>query len=293
MNRLILIFIVSLICGAVFTGCNSKHEKSSNKKTTWKYDGLTGKGKVKSMRNVGYTVISDSGQLHKGEIITDEWGYNNFSIEYTETGLWTEYNSYKPDGSSIRREISIYDDAGNAVEMQVYNFGTFDHKRVYTNDSRGNIIKTIRYTAADSLVSTIIYKYDENDNNIKIRRYNAADSLISKTLNKFDKNNNCIESVIYNSDSSLSSKILNKYNSSGNIIEKIDYNSVGELITQTAYQYNDKGFLTETNIYNSTDNSNQKTAYEYKYDFNDNWIERIEYINDIAVKITERQIVYY
>ena len=45
--------------------------------------------------------------------------------------------------------------------------------------------------------------------------------------------------------------------------------------------------------YNSTDNSNQKTTYKYKYDFNDNWIEQTEYINDAATKITERQIDYY
>jgi len=47
------------------------------------------------------------------------------------------------------------------------------------------------------------------------------------------------------------------------------------------------------NTYKSIDNSNQKTTYKYRYDFNDNWIERIEYIDDVATKIDERELEYY
>jgi hypothetical protein len=48
------------------------------------------------------------------------------------------------------------------------------------------------------------------------------------------------------------------------------------------------------NTFKSTDNSNTKTTYKYeKYDVNNNWVERVEYKDDVAVKINERQIEYY
>jgi hypothetical protein len=91
----------------------------------------------------------------------------------------------------------------------------------------------------------------------------------------------------------LHAKTLFKYGISGKRTERAVYDSAGNLTSKIEYQYNEEGYWSEVNTYNSADNSNKKAVYEYKYDVKGNWIEQIEYVNDVAVKITERQFEYF
>jgi hypothetical protein len=88
-------------------------------------------------------------------------------------------------------------------------------------------------------------------------------------------------------------KTLYKYDNSGNRIEEACFDSTGNLEKKTTYQYNGKRFLTNVNIFNSKDNFNKKITYDYKYDTKGNWIEKVDYSNNEAVKITEREFEYY
>ena len=239
--------VTALTCSAMFTNCGFREEKSSSDRTYWKYSGITGKGKVKNYLNTNYALISDTvGKFRKA----NELGFTTVAVEYTESGLWTEYNykKYNPDGSIVEhtQEIIIWDEKGNSLERRDYKLGIFSRKWVYTNDNRGNVIETKRFNASDSLLSVFAYRFDEKDNNIEVRRYNGTDSLISKTLNKFD-NNNLIESVIYDTFNTLNIKTLYKYDNSGNRIEKADFDANENLIEKITYQYNEKGFISEIN----------------------------------------------
>jgi antitoxin component YwqK of YwqJK toxin-antitoxin module len=273
----------------IFAACTQKPD--NHKKTTWEFDEL--KGKVKSLRLTGYTAITDTfGQIGKGEIIAVEWGFNNTFIQYDENGKWTEYNSYEPDGSIIRKEVPEYDSKGNAIAQYVYNKGIFDHKKIYVNDNGGNIVEVRKYTPKDSLIYKSLFKYDENGNNIESYGY-TPDSLVGKTVSKYDEKGNCIEENNYRAGKNLESKILYKYDSNGKMIEKNSYDSEGKSVGKTTYRYNEEGFKTEICIYDSEGNLNKKTTCKYKYDTDGNWIAKIDYESDIATKITERQIEYY
>jgi antitoxin component YwqK of YwqJK toxin-antitoxin module len=269
MKKVILMIIPALFCGIMFTSCKfRKKEKPTTDRTYWKYSGITGKGKVKNYITTRYDLVSDSvGQLRKA----DELGFTVTTIEYTESGLWTEYNSkrYSPDSSIVShmREVIIWDDKGNSLERRDYNLGVLYRKWVFTNDNRGNVLETRRYNATDSITDIFVYRLDKKGNDIEVLRYNGADSLIFKTL-RF-------------------------HNDFGDVLEETVYDSAGNLLTKTTRQYNDRRILAEENVYRSADNSNQKTTYEYKYDFNDNWVESIEYVNDVAIRIRERQLNYY
>jgi hypothetical protein len=276
----------------MFTNCYCQETKPNTKKSAWELRGLKGKGK--SLKVIGYSAIIDSGQLHKGEIIEDTWGFNNTLVKYDEKGNWTEYSSYKPDGTNIRLEVMKYDREGNFLGMDVYNYGNIEHRRVFTTDNNGNIITMLHFDANDSLFANFFYRYNENDYEIEAYRYTSTDSLIYKTVSNYDKNGKLIESLNYGADEHLTSKTLYQYDNLGNRIESATYNSDENLLERTINQYNEQGLVIEVNIFNSKDNSNTKTIYKYeKYDKNGNWIERIEYKDDVVVKISERQIEYY
>ena len=283
-QKILTIFLIAII------GFGYGYSQNG-KKTSWETDKL--RDKVKSVRLKGYSVITDAGQLSKNQIIEDKWGYNNTLIKYDEKGHWTEYSSYKPDDSIIRLEIMRYDNEGNALEMFVYNYGVIEHKRVFKNDDSGNIIEMLRYNANDSLSSKSVYLYDEKGNQIESYFYTVTDSLISKTINNYDKNRNCIESINYGTNGTISAKILYKYDSLGNRIERVNYDSTENLTEKSTYQYDEKSSLIEVSTFNSKDNSNKIITYNYKYDTKDNWIEKTDFINNIATKITEREIEYY
>lgn len=292
MKKLVLMTISALICGVLFTTCAYKKTKPNAKKTSWELDGL--KGKVKSLKTVSYTAITNLGQLRKGEIIEDTWGYSNTLIKFDEKGNWTDYSSYKPDGSNIRLEVMKYDGEGNSLEMFIYNYGNIEHRRTFTTDKNGNIIEMFRFDTKDSLVTKSFYRYNEDGYEIEAYRYTVTDSLISKTISNYDKNGNLIERFNYGAGGSLTTKTLYKYDNSENRIERTVYGLDENLIEKTTYQYNEKRLETETNTFNSNDNSNTKNTYKYKkYDTKDNWIERIEYKDDVVVKITERLIEYH
>lgn len=292
MKKIVFLINSMLICVAMFVSCSYKATKPNAQKTYWENNGL--KGNVKSLKTISYAVMTDLGQLRKGEIIEDTWGYYNTLVKINEKGNWTEYSSYKPDGTNIRLEISKYDSEENPLEMVVYNYGKIEHRRVFTTDKNGNITEMLRFDANDSLVLKSLHQFDKNNYEIQSYRYNATDSLTSKTVSNYNESGNLIERFNYGADESLTTKTLYKYDNLGNITERTIFGSDENLIEKTIYQYNEKSLETEKNTFNPKNNSNTKTTYKYeKYDKKYNWIERIEYKDDVAVKITEREIEYH
>jgi YD repeat-containing protein len=284
-NRLVLSILFSL---SVFGACTNEIKK----KTSLEYDGL--KGQVKSVQTKGYSVVTGSlGQIAKGEIIAVEWGFNNTFIKYDEKGNWTEYSSYEPDSSIIRKEIPEYDGKGDAIAQYVYNKGIFNHKIVFKNDNKGNIIESLQYAAyTDSLVSKSVYKYDDKGNEIEAYEYTSTDSLTDKIIRKYDDKGNNIEMYNYNVDNKLNSKIITGYDENGQRIERIEYDADSNMISKTIYKYNEKGFYTDVCVYDANNSLKSKKTYIYKYDSVGNWIEEIVYDDGVATKIIERQIDY-
>jgi len=124
---------------------------NAQEQTTWKLSGF--KGKVKSRTTQRFSVINEMGHSQKGEIIDVEWGFNNIFVTYNEKGYWTKYTSRKSDGSIIMEEIVTYAaDNISSLSTHYYVFGVYNHKRVFTTDSKGNIVQARRYNSADSLI---------------------------------------------------------------------------------------------------------------------------------------------
>ena len=85
----------------------------------------------------------------------------------------------------------------------------------------------------------------------------------------------------------------NKYDDKGNKIECNEYNSDGSLDWKRTSKYDDKGNEIEWNAYNSDGSLDSKFTYKYEFDKKGNWIKRIDFENEIAEFILEREYEYY
>jgi hypothetical protein len=148
----------------------------------------------------------------------------------------------------------------------------------------------------DTLIQRIKYLYDGNANNIEINSYNYDGSLYNKVKNIFEKNK-IIESRTYTADGKLDMVFKDKFDDNGNLIENKIINSSGNLTNLNKYKYDKENNKIEAFVFRNDDlfDKKQKT-YKYKYtrfDSNRNWIEKIEFIDDLPTKIYTRDIKYY
>ncbi|GHV37562.1 hypothetical protein FACS1894178_9310 [Bacteroidia bacterium] len=283
--------IVLLIFAAMIIGssCAQKHQT----KTSWELDGL--KGKVKSLRTITYEAIDTLGKIAKGNIVDNVYG--SILINYNRKGGWIEYRSYTPAGKNRWAEIPSFDEKGNRMERRDYIFSESDstlHRR-YSNkyDNKGNLTTAFLYNASDSLIWKRSYVYDNKGNETEICSYNATDILNWKVICAYDSKSNLIEENVYSASGNLDSKTIYKYDSKGNRIEQCGYKSDDSLESKTTYQYDENGFQVEVCKYNADGKLDKRFAYKYKYDTKGNWIEKIDYKDDVAVRIYERKIEYY
>jgi len=284
MRKILIIFF------AIIIGCGYSQD---NKKTSWEYDKL--KSEVKSIKAIAYDAIDTLNQLVKGKIIDDIYGF--VLIKYNYNGKWIEYRSFNPDGSNRWAELPILDEKDNMIERYDYTYSNSDSIlfRKYINhfDSRDNLVESVRFNTNDSIIEKYIYKYNVNRNVVETLNLKSSDSLNWSVVSSYDKKNNLIEETQFNANKILNEMSTYKYDDKGNMIEKCVYGNDRNLESRTTYSYNEKRDLTEVFFYNMDGRLEKKSTYEYKYDFKDNWIEKVDYINEKVMKITEREIEYY
>lgn len=264
---------------------------SQNKKTAWMYDGL--KSQVKTLQTKSYSVETVDGKIHKNQIIDDVYGFT--LINYNLKGDWTRYRSYKPDGSNRWSENPTYNAFGNLTERGDFTYSNLDsvlHSSYsYKYDEFGNVIESVKKSPKDSMIWRRVYQYDVNGNNIELSCFDSNNKLESKKNNKYSKYS-IIESETRNAENSIIEHSKFKYDSDDNLIEESVYET--DLIKNTTkYQYDNNGNKLKISIYKSDGSLDKTKTYQYKYDLKNNWIERIEFIDNVAVKIKERQIEYY
>lgn len=168
----------------------------------------------------------------------------------------------------ISKNISLFDDNGNLIEINSYGNRPYD----------SNL--TLRYKA--------IYKYDE-----KGREIECDNGIGGRTLSKYDEKGNKTEEALYRSaDNRLLSKYINKYDEQGNKLEEAEYDPNGRLIKSFTIKHDNKGREIERisgisdkfrskikydkrgNIIEDTNFGNpQKYKYD-KYDKFGNWLMR-------------------
>lgn len=287
MKKIIILFGIFII--TLNFGCQKNH---SEKKTSWDTDGL--KGNVKILRTFQYKAIDSGGIISKGQMIDNNYG--NVLIKYNRNGDWIEYRSFTSEGNKSWSELPRFDKKGNMTLRNDYSYTNYDSTLVRRYESRfdrkGNLIESIRYNGKDSITHKYFNKYDSKGNLIESFTYNSTDSLLRKTISIYDENNNLMDvnSFIAPKKHSITKF---KYNNNSKQSEKHIYNSDNLLETKTLYEYNNMGHWKEVRIYNSNDELIENNSFDYEYDEKGNWVKKIEFKNNIATRIIERQILYF
>jgi len=261
MKRTNIFFTLISLCFILFSFIGEKGNKIKNDLSE-----LNLKGRVKTLTEIEYKVLPNTGKIQEGDMMY------KYIYSFNENGNFIESDSYNPDGSLDGKYIYAYDNKkGNKTEMTSYNpDGTSDEKCTYKYDGKGNLIQEIWYSPDGSINKKYNYKYDDKGNEIAMSRYDSRDSLICKDSYKNDDKGEKIEWNHYNlsppTDGTLSRKVIFKYDDYGNInVENI--------------------YLADGNFENYT--------YKYDYKRKGNWKKETIYKNGLPQYITERKIKYY
>jgi hypothetical protein len=234
-----------------------------------------------------------------GEAINDweKWGLKGKveSITRSTYKAVDRFGNIEKEGKyfpTIRRK---YDESGYIIEVIVEEFDnvTPATESKFKYDENRNVIESNVYNSDGSLDGMTAYKYDDSGNEIESSTYNSGGYLESKTNSKYDDSGNEIESSTYNSGGRLQFKNTYKYDGRGNNIETNDYQADGSLEYKDTRKFDENGNVIESNVYNSDGSLDGKSTFSYDFDNKGNWIKKIQFRNEIAEYIIEREYEYY
>ena len=253
----------------------SSYAANLPKKNDLAREGL--KGKVKSVRTIGYLVIEADGEIEKGEPIPFMY------VEYNDKGNRLEEKLSSPD--RWHRIIYIYDDNGNKIEEKKSDStGNILNNVIYTYNKKGNQIEKSGYKLG-KYNSNNIYTYNNKGYLIKEGVYEKYREFYSEIIYTYDKKGRVIEKSHYGFDKEFEMYLLLKYiytyNKKGNRIEEKEYNTSNEKLTaKNTFTYNKKGNIVEEKSYSWDNKYGMLLIYRYiyTYDKKGNRIEMKRYL---------------
>src|ERR1700746_548102 len=205
------------------------------------------KGKVKSVEQISYKAIDNSGVISKG----NKWNNSQVSV----------------NGDFIMQ----FDISGRATKETYYDGAkilmALNHK---FNDAQK--IEFIEKTEETNKVTfTYTYKYDAIG---KVSELKTSQIFLDNTswvynnIYKYNASNNLIETNSYlNGGTKSQSKTLFTYDAKGVLVERQAYNEEGKPWFKYTFKYDDKGNELEENAW-TLDNKIIDKTFVYKYDSN-------------------------
>ncbi len=274
----LLISILSFQCYCQ----NTNNNKSKNDLIRLKL-----KGKVKTLTELEYSSVMDSGKSAKGKLISSKKRLFNSDGNLLETSckMSNEKYSYK--------YTCKYNKKGKMVEESLFdNIGNFSGKICFVYNNKAQITQQNEYNAQNKLIKKCDYKYDKKGNQIEM--------LISKTefsdsryIFEYDDKGNETEYKIFKSDS-LFQKVVKTYDDNLNLTLESYSDFNGKFTGKIVYQYDSNGNEISRIPFNSDGKKSFVNTYLYnKIDKSGNWINKTEFFNRKPKVIFEREITYY
>ncbi len=266
-------------------------------RTRWIYD-TNGKNAGVFIHNSRDEITSSIRKMYKDDQLkerttkdVDNLPVTTTIFEYDKKGQWIESSEYDASGVLLSKVLNEYDQQGKLIEYGYY-------------DSKGNLIEKRSF------------KFADDGKELEYRSYNR-EGLLEKRISKYDSQNRLIQldrfsdtetnwknRVIftYNEKSQVTqldslssaggiSKFAFQFDENGNVINSSEKDTHGQLIEEITYEYNRDNQPTQILNHHPQDNMREKIVYEY--DSYGNWIRKIDYVNEIPLTITRRDILYY
>lgn len=237
---------------------------------------------VKSIEEVRYYAAKDDDGITKGQLS----GYSLMSFDaWGNILLRREFDS---DKKLIKKFQNEYDYQNSTYkEFEFKNNDSLNIYSVsdYSIDSNKRISSEVHYLANGNVLFESELTYDSNGNKTKEIESENGNQTIIEWINIYEEKQ-LVERKEYLNGNDKFSKTIFKYDDLGNVVKKIWINQQGETVFNDSFEY-DK-------FRNVTAKLSEKSrqTFTYEYDQNNNWIKRIEYINDTPWIITERKLEY-
>jgi hypothetical protein len=129
---------------------------------------------------------------------------------YTPDGKRGEQEAYAPDGTLRKRYVHVYDDAGNGVEMSVFDgAGNLEMKRV----SRPATGETLTYNGDGSLRERRVVLNRPDGTQAETHLYDGSGALLERSVNERDAKTSVWST--YRADGSLKRRDVHTLNYGG------------------------------------------------------------------------------
>ena len=192
---------ISFIAVFIISGFNSIAQTENGKTKKTDAESYELKGKVKSMTDLLYEVITVSGQVKKGNI--EEDSHENYKLVFDEKGNIIYSESYGTNGKVKSTGRVKFDSAGNEIETDEYKpGGALLSKEVYKYDAMGDMIEDDEYDGNVALLSAYTYKYDSSGNQVEELKYSTNGYFYQHDVSKYSKRSKVIEYKNLNKDGS-------------------------------------------------------------------------------------------
>jgi hypothetical protein len=162
------------------------------------------RGPVKSARIESAAFVRRDGQLVEGprRLVS--------VINYAPDGKRREQETYAPDGKSVNKTVSVYDDAGNEVEMSMFDGrGELRMKRVY----RPAAGETLTYNGDESLRERRVVVARPDGTQAEVLTYDGSGALVERSVNERDGKTSVWST--YRADGSLKERAVHALNYGG------------------------------------------------------------------------------
>jgi hypothetical protein len=247
------------------------------------------KGKVKSMREIKYTLAEEGDAANRDKILFQKNTF--FDID----GYETQSMLFK-NGNEFLLSNYLFGADGKQSGMKEYNpDGTLNLQVSYKYNEKGFRTEA-SYEWSDNR------KIGEKAENTDYFYEIINNDLFVKVLYKNEYRGYCLEEKYLKADSSLSFMFNYKYDFNGNRLESAYFHGNGRLSWMTKYKYDRYDNLIESRVYKSNRIAVIST-YKHQFDEAGNWVRRNEdrevFVNilteglDRANTITERIFEYY
>jgi hypothetical protein len=207
---------------------------------------------------------------------------------YNEKGKLVETDERKRDGNSTdlapyEKNDYWYDKKGRLIDKATYHpkIGLVKDEKI-TFDSTGKTTVTYSYAIGKVLTETIVKKFFKATNTTQEDTYDGDGMLTDYTISH-DSAKHVMDKGVFHVSYKMSTGADNK----------IHNHPPGDTV-MVHHIINDNHFNTVVDDNFSNDGTpTSQQSYQYTYDSVGNWIGKVQYTNNKAVKIIEREIGYF
>lgn len=223
------------------------------------------KGKVKTVIFSHYRVSGNKDKWTKEQ----KYSSSNYKYLYDKNGMLVETHIYN-NNIFLGKELHTYDDTNHLLESKGFDGrGTFLAQKTGSFDKEKKLHIIKQYNPENNLVYTKEMYEDERGSIIKeIKKTPQAITHI--TQSEYDKQNRCVKQISQSNNKKL----------------YVNHSSVYK-------NYDEHGNFTLIDFHNQENNKKSLRTFQYKYDSQGNWIHMIEFMDNKAHHLTEREIAYY